>query len=120
MMNLSVENIGDLAVVQCEGRIVQSEAAFKLRKAVTLQGDARVVVLDLSQVHAVEGGGLGMLMFLQRWAHDHNIRFKLFNPSKSVRARLEQASSLFEFDIPTLDEMMALLGLAESGYALAA
>jgi hypothetical protein len=26
---------------------------------------------------------------------------------------LEQASSLFEFDIPTLDEMMALLGLAE-------
>jgi anti-anti-sigma regulatory factor len=92
MMNLSVENIGDLAVVQCEGRIVQSEAAFKLRKAVTLQGDARVVVLDLSEVHAVEGGGLGMLMFLQRWAHDYNIRFKLFNPSKSVRARLEQAA----------------------------
>ena len=117
MMNLSVENIGDLAVVQCEGRIVQSEAAFKLRKAVTLQGDARVVVLDLSQVHAVEGGGLGMLLFLQRWAHDHNIRFKLL---KSVRARLDQASSLFEFDIPTLDEMMSLLGLAESGYALAA
>src|ERR1700675_1841680 len=120
MLIVTVENIGDLAVVQCEGRIVQSEAAFKLRKAVTLQGDARVVVLDLSEVHAVEGGGLGMLMFLQRWAHDHNIRFKLFNPCKSVRARLEQASSLFEFDIPTLDEMMALLGLAESGYALAA
>jgi hypothetical protein len=36
MMNLSVENIGDLALVQCEGRIVQSEAAFKLREAVTL------------------------------------------------------------------------------------
>ncbi len=120
MMNLSVENIGDLAVVQSEGRIVQSEAAFKLRKAVTLQGDARVVVLDLSQVHAVEGGGLGMLLFLQRWAHDHNIRFKRFNPSKSVRARLDQASSLFEFDIPTLDEMMSLLGLAEIGYALVA
>jgi hypothetical protein len=49
MMNLSVENIGDMAVVQCEGRIVQSEAAFKLREAVTLQGDARVVVLDLSE-----------------------------------------------------------------------
>ena len=57
MLNLSVENIGDLAVVQCEGRIVQSEAAFKLREAVTSQGDARVVVLDLSEVHAVEGGG---------------------------------------------------------------
>jgi hypothetical protein len=53
MLKLSVENIGDLAVVQCEGRIVQSEAAFKLREAVTLQGDARVVVLDLSEVRAV-------------------------------------------------------------------
>ena len=120
MLNLSVENIGDLAVVQCEGRIVQSEAAFKLRQAVISQGDAQVVVLDLSEVHAVEGGGLGMLMFLQRWAHDHSIRFKLFNPSKSVRTRLEQTGWLFEFDIPTLDEMMVLLGLADNGYALAA
>ena len=76
-----------------------------------------MVVFDLSQVHAVEGGGLGMLMFLLRGAHDHNIRFKLL---KSVRARLDQASSLFEFDIPTLDEMMSLLGLVEIGYALAA
>jgi anti-anti-sigma regulatory factor len=119
MLKLSVENMGDLAVVQCEGRIVQSAAAFKLREAVTLQEDAKVVVLDLSEVIAVEGGGLGMLMVLQRWAHDHSIRFKLFNPSRSVRARLERASSLFEFDIPTLDEMMALLGLADRGYALA-
>ena len=34
MLNVTVENIGELAVVECEGKIVQSEAAFKLRKAV--------------------------------------------------------------------------------------
>ena len=120
MLNLSVENIGDLAVVQCEGRIVQSEAAFKLRDAVTSQSDARTVVVELSEVHALEGGGLGMLIFLQRWAHNHGIRFKLFNPSKSVRERLKLVGSLAEFDIPTLDEMMALLGHADSQYAIAA
>jgi anti-anti-sigma factor len=109
MLKINVDNIGDLAVVECEGRIVQSEAAFKLREAVTLQTDARIIVLDLSEVYAIEGGGLGMLLFLQRWAQDHDIRFKLFNPSKSVRQMLKQVSAVSEFDIPKVDEMMALL-----------
>ena len=37
MLKLNIDNIGDLAIVECEGRIVQSEAAFKLRDAVTSQ-----------------------------------------------------------------------------------
>jgi hypothetical protein len=36
MLNVTVENMGELAVVECEGRIVQSEAAFKLVEAVTV------------------------------------------------------------------------------------
>ena len=120
MLKINVDNIGDLAIVECEGRIVRSDAAFRLREAVTLQGDARTVVLDLSEVNAIEGGGLGMLVFLQRWAQDHNIRFKLFNPSRSVRERLKKVSSMSEFDIPTLDEMMALLARADRRYAIAA
>jgi hypothetical protein len=47
---------------------------------------------------------------------DHDIRFKLFNPSKSVRERLTKGSSMSEFDIPTLDEMVALLARADSRY----
>jgi anti-anti-sigma factor len=120
MLNVTVENIGELAVVECEGRIVQSEAAFKLRKAVTSQTDARIVVLELSEVHAIEGGGLGMLVFLRRWARDHNIRFLLFNPSKAVRNALKRARSISEFYIPTMDEMVALLAYASSRQALAA
>jgi hypothetical protein len=61
-----------------------------------------------------------MLIFLQRWARDHGIRFKLFNPSKPVREKLELVSSLSEFDIPTLAEMIALRAWADSRYALAA
>jgi len=120
MLRINIDNIGDLAIVECEGRIVRSDAAFKLRDAVTSQSDARTVVLELSEVHALEGGGLGMLVLLQRCARDHDIRLKLFSPSRSVRERLELVSSLSEFDIPTLDEMMALLACADSRYALAA
>ena len=61
-----------------------------------------------------------MLIFLQRWARDHNIRFLLFNPSKSVRNGLKRARSISEFYIPTMEEMMALLAYANSRYAIAA
>jgi anti-anti-sigma regulatory factor len=101
MLSVHIENIGETAVIECEGRIVRSEAAFKLRAAVNSQRDARIIVLDLSEVPAIEGGGLGMLVFLQRWAHDHDIRFKLFNTRQSVRERLEHTSSMREFDIAT-------------------
>jgi anti-anti-sigma factor len=117
MLSIHIENIGEMAVIECEGRIVRSEAAFELRKAVILQSDARVIVLDLSEVSAIESGGLGMLVFLQRWAQDHDIRLKLFNPRQSVRNRLEHASSMREFDVATLDEMMALLACADTQYA---
>ena len=120
MLKLNIDNIGDLAIVECEGRLVRSESAFKLRDAVTSQSDARTVVIELAEVRAIEGGGLGMLVFLQRWARDQDIRLKLFNPSKSVRERLKLVGPLAEFDIPTLDEMMALLGHADSRYAMAA
>jgi anti-anti-sigma regulatory factor len=120
MLSIHIENIGDIAIIECEGRIVRSEAAFKLREAVTSKQDARIIVLDLSEVRAIEGGGLGMLLFLQRWAHGHDIRLKLFNPTNFVSDRLERANSMLEFDIASLEEMMALLTYADGRYALAA
>jgi len=117
MLNVHVEKLGEMAVVQCEGRIVRSEAAFKLREAVTSQADARIIVVELSEVGALEGGGLSMLVFLQRWAQDHDIRLKLFNPRGPVRSRLQHVSSMREFDIASLDEMMALMARAELPYA---
>jgi anti-anti-sigma regulatory factor len=121
MLSLHIDNVGDMAIIECEGRIVRSEAALKLREAVNSQSDVEIIVLDLSEVAALEAGGLGMLVFLQRWTQDHGIRLKLFNPRQSVRYRLEQVSSMREFDIVSRDEMMALLFLAAHGHnALAA
>ena len=122
MLNVIVENIGEgeLAVVTCAGKIIENESAHKLCEAVTSQTDARIVVVELSEVSAIGGHGFGMLVFLQRWARKHNIRFLLFNPSKPVQIRLERAKSIAQFYIPSFDEMMALLAYANSHYALAA
>ena len=118
MLGLAVEKIGDLAVVECVGRIVRSAAAFKLHEAVSSLRDSRIIVLDVSEISAIEGGGLGMLLFLQRWAHDRDIQLKLFNPTRYVRDRLERIASIPEFDIATPDEIMALLANAGSRFAL--
>jgi anti-anti-sigma regulatory factor len=120
MLSVHIENIGELAVIECEGRIVRSEAALGLRGAVHSQRHVRIIVLDLSEVSAIEGEGLGMLVSLQGWAQDHDIRLKLFNPRQSVRYRLEHANSMRQFDIAALDEMMAILAWADRRYARAA
>lgn len=119
MFDIHHDKLGNMAVVECEGSLIGS-AAFKLRDAVTSQPDAKIMVIDLSEVYALEGGGLGILIFLQRWAHDHDIQLKLFNPSRSVREKLEIASTLSEFDIVGLHEMMALLAQADRSYVMAA
>ena len=119
MMSANVERLGDLRVVECDGRIVRSQAAFALRDTVTAQSDARLIVLDLSEVNALEGGGLGMLMFLQRWAENHHIHLMLFNPRSSVRARLEQASSPIPFQIVSLEKLLELLAEADKGASAA-
>jgi anti-anti-sigma regulatory factor len=115
MPSVHVDNLGEMAIIECAGRFVRNEAAFKLRDAVTSQTAARVVVLDLTEMHAIGGGGLGMLMLLQRWAQDHDIRFKLFNPSKPVQDKLKHV----DFEIASLEQMMSLLSSVDSQYARA-
>jgi anti-anti-sigma regulatory factor len=112
-MRLGMDRIGEMAVIECQGKIVRSQAAFRLRDAVTSQGQARVIVLDLTEVHALGAEGLDVLMFLQRWAADHAIELKLFNPSRFVRHRLDDAHTRSNFKIATLHDMMALLAHSE-------
>jgi anti-anti-sigma factor len=119
MTNIHVDKVGEMTVVECEGRFVRSDEAFKLRDTVTAQRNAHVIVLDLTEMRAIGGGGVGVLVFLQRWCRDHDIRFKLFNPSRSVQERLEHTNAMSEFDFASLDEMMALLGQNDRRYALA-
>lgn len=117
MFDIHIESVGDIAIVQCEGRLVQSEAAFALRDAILSQRNSRVVVVDLSEVRAIEGGGLGMLAYLQRWAHDHNIKLKLFNPSGIVQARLDH-TWMPSLEVATADEVIALLDRADNGVVM--
>jgi anti-anti-sigma regulatory factor len=89
MPSVRIDNRGEMAIIECAGRFVRNDAAFKLPDAVTSQTDARVVILDLTEMHAIGGGGLGTLLLLQRWAQNRDIRFKLLNPCGPVLDKLK-------------------------------
>ena len=78
MFSVNVEHFGTMAVIYCSGRLVQPEAAYRLRNIVIAEAQADLIVVDLSDVSAVEGGGLGMLAYLQCWASERDVRLKLF------------------------------------------
>jgi anti-anti-sigma regulatory factor len=109
MFTVKVEKIGSVAIVYCKGRLVRSDAAFRLRDAVARQNEAHAVLVDLSAVQALEGGGLGMLLFLQVWARNRGIQFKAFDPSVNVRQSLERSGPTATVEIAEIAEVLSLL-----------
>jgi anti-anti-sigma factor len=89
--------------------VVRGDASYQLRDAVTSQRNARIIVLDLSDVRLIDGGGLGMLVFLHRWTCDNGIQLKLVNPSHLVREMLERTKLTGIFDVSTVDEALMIL-----------
>jgi ABC-type transporter Mla MlaB component len=81
-----------------------------LRDAVTQQRRSSVVLLDLSGVKALEGGGLGMLLFLQMWTRAHGIQFKVFDAPAGILQSLERVSSAAAVEIAGMGEVLSLLG----------
>ena len=81
------------------------------------KGKSRVVLLNFSGVQALDGGGLGMLIFLQMWTHDRGIQLKVFDPAAGVRRSLERTrSAAAAIEIAAMGEVLSLLswGLEES------
>ena len=103
MLALTLECLGDVTILHCAGRIVAGKEADLLRKAVLCQLDGGTVVLDLAQVGAVDGGGIGTLVFLHASAGTAGTEFKLMNPTHSVRELLEVTHLDSVFDISASD-----------------
>lgn len=120
MLAIHAERIGDLAVIECKGRVVRNEDVFKLRDAVRAQTGASIIALELSEIQAIGGGGLGMLAFLESWTRQHHIQFKLYDPSRAVIEGLVRNRSILNFEIAGFYEMMGILMRCETEQRMAA
>jgi anti-anti-sigma factor len=109
MLSIKTERAGDVVVVKCAGRIVRG-LENALRNAVMGSSPARVVVLDLSDVDAVDAGGLNLLVSLHRWTEASRMHLKLVNPRPFVNEMLTRTHLDCVFDISSLGEALAVLG----------
>jgi anti-anti-sigma factor len=113
-LHIKIEQAADVAVLHCVGRFVRGEPLHFLRQAVISLKQPRIVVLDLSGMETVDGGGLGILVFLHRWTRENAIQLKLVNPSRFVRYVLECTRLARVLNISPVDEAVEILCSSES------
>jgi anti-anti-sigma factor len=109
MLSVKTERAGDVVVIKCAGRIVRG-LENALRNAVMAASPARVVVLDLSDVEALDAGGLNLLVSLHRWTEASRMHLKLVNPRPFVNEMLVRTHLDCLFEISSLGEALTVLG----------
>ena len=92
MLTVTVKDLDDGVVLQCQGRIVRGDETAILCAAV--RQERRNVTLDLTGVDAIDAAGIGCLVSLQA----SGIYLSLLNPTEQVREvlRVTQLESIFE------------------------
>lgn len=107
MLSLNIHNLGDVAVLQCKGRITANEGP-RLRQAVLSQSPLRVAVIDLAEITSIDAAGV-MLLSLRAWAADTNTALKLMNLTPLVEEVLQVTKLRSSFEICSVAEMIELL-----------
>lgn len=105
MLRTEIETSGQIAVVRCAGRIVRGEEAAALRQAVLAQ-DRECILVVLSDVTAIDAGGLGVLVELEKWAEANHRTLKLLNPTAAVREVLEATRLYSVLDVCSDDAIL--------------
>ena len=104
MLKVHVNNLGAVAVLRLQGRMVNGEAEV-LHNALDRVSDNGAVILDLACVTTVDARGLGVMLELREQAQAKGIRFELMNVSQMVRKVLELARLDSVFKITSMVEL---------------
>ena len=97
---LEASKLGEAAILRCKGRIVFRDEVIELSRVV---GDAiqnaRVLILDLQGVSAIDSAGLGELVALHMWAQANCCLLKMVGLSSRIRRLLELTNLTSVFEI---------------------
>jgi len=92
MLTVTVQDLREVVILRCAGRIVRGDETAVLCQAVRQYG--RDIILDLANVEAIDAAGIGVLISLQA----AGVYLKLMNPARNVREvlRLAGLGAIFE------------------------
>ncbi len=108
MLTLTTHNLGDVTIFRCAGRITAGDGEV-LRNAVLNQPKLGVMVLDLTEIGAIDAAGLGTLVSVRTWAKATGTELKLMNVTPRVEELLELTDLRFAFEVCSVREMLDLL-----------
>ena len=108
MLSLRIQQLGDVAIVHCIGRISFPDRRG-LRIALLQELRTRTLILDLADTVAIDAGGLGALVALRGWAKQSNRRLKLMNVTPRVEQLLQLTKLARWFEVCSAEEMLDLL-----------
>jgi len=92
VLTVKVHSLFDVPVLRCSGRIVRGDETALLCAAV--QQQKRAIILDLTEVEAIDAAGIGLLVTLQA----AGFYLTLMNPTAQVRdtLRVTKVDSILE------------------------
>lgn len=108
MLSLRIQQLGDVTIVHCVGRMAFPDARG-LRVASLELLRTRTLVLDLADTVAIDAAGLGVLVSLRAWARQTNRRLKLMNVTSRVEQSLQLTNLKSSFEFCSAEEMFDLL-----------
>ncbi len=105
-MHLDLKERGGISLLQLNGRLVDGAGDSELREAVeVLVGSGRGrIILDLSEVNAIDSAGLGELVASERRVRAAGGALKVLHPRERVLRVLDLAKVLPLFEIFETEE----------------
>ena len=87
-LTIRTERIGDKAILHLTGRLVSGVCGFLHKKALEAMPDAKLIVLDLTDLEWVDSMGLGTLVRLYVQCKSSGRRLELINLGQRVKELL--------------------------------
>ena len=108
-LKMSSRTVDNVAVVDCDGRIIFGEESASLRDSIkSLLSSNNHVVLNLAGVNYIDSGGLGTLVALYTTAQNAGGSVKLANLTKRVGDLLQVTKLVTVFEVfPSVEEAVA-------------
>lgn len=100
-MKIATKKLGDVTVIDFQGRLALGDTEEELSRAVSSlldQGQTKILV-DLSEVTYIDSSGLGELVHGFRAARDQGAQLKLLRPQDRVKQTLQLSMLLPLFEI---------------------